>query len=77
MGGPGRVPGRLTPRSATAGTCCPRTSRWSRRSSTATRTRPALDGSHLQHSQRYTLEGSQDEVVRATALRDGMRDLSL
>ena len=36
-----------------------------------------LDGSHLQHSQRYTLEGSQDEVVRATALRDGMRDLSL
>jgi GntR family transcriptional regulator, transcriptional repressor for pyruvate dehydrogenase complex len=36
-----------------------------------------LDGSHLQHSQRYTLEDSQDEVIRATALRDGLRNLTL
>ena len=35
-----------------------------------------LDGSHLQHSQHYTLDGSQDEVVRATTLRDGLRDLN-
>lgn len=35
-----------------------------------------LDGVHLQHSQRYTLEASQDEVVRATSLRDGLRDLN-
>lgn len=36
-----------------------------------------LDSSHLQHSQHYTLAGSQDEVIRATALRDGLRDLTL
>lgn len=35
-----------------------------------------LDASHLQHSQRYTLEGSQAQVVRATALRDGFRELT-
>jgi DNA-binding FadR family transcriptional regulator len=34
-----------------------------------------LDTGHLQHSQRYTLEGSEDTVVRATSLRDGLRDL--
>jgi DNA-binding FadR family transcriptional regulator len=36
-----------------------------------------LDASHLGHSQRYTLEGSPDQVVRATPLRDALRDLSL
>lgn len=32
-----------------------------------------LAGQHLEHSQHYSLEGSQDQVVRATALRDGFR----
>jgi DNA-binding FadR family transcriptional regulator len=36
-----------------------------------------LDASHLGHSQRYTLDGSPDQVVRATPLRDALRDLSL
>jgi DNA-binding GntR family transcriptional regulator len=36
-----------------------------------------LDAGHLQHSQRYTLEGSGDQVVRATSLRDGLRDFGL
>ena len=35
-----------------------------------------LDRGHLQHSQRYTLEGSQGQAVRATALRRGLRDLN-
>jgi GntR family transcriptional regulator, transcriptional repressor for pyruvate dehydrogenase complex len=35
-----------------------------------------LDTGHLGQSQRYTLEGSQDEVVRATPLRDGLRELT-
>jgi GntR family transcriptional regulator, transcriptional repressor for pyruvate dehydrogenase complex len=35
-----------------------------------------LDTNHLQHSQRYTLEGSETQVVRATSLRDGLRDLT-
>jgi DNA-binding FadR family transcriptional regulator len=34
-----------------------------------------VDASHLQRSQRYTLKGSHDQVVRATPLRDGLRDL--
>ena len=32
-----------------------------------------LDASHLRRSQRYTLEGSADQVIRATDLRDGLR----
>lgn len=36
-----------------------------------------LDASHLQHSQRYPLKNSEDQVVRATSLRDGLRDLTL
>jgi GntR family transcriptional regulator, transcriptional repressor for pyruvate dehydrogenase complex len=36
-----------------------------------------LDASHLQHSQRFTLDGSESRVVRATPLRDGLRDLSM
>jgi GntR family transcriptional repressor for pyruvate dehydrogenase complex len=35
-----------------------------------------LDASHLRHSQRYALEGSEGQVVRATALRNGLRDLT-
>jgi GntR family transcriptional repressor for pyruvate dehydrogenase complex len=35
-----------------------------------------LDAGHLQHSQHYTLEGSQSQVVRATSLRDGLRELT-
>ena len=34
-----------------------------------------LDANHLQHSQRYTIEGSENQVVRATSLRDGWPDL--
>jgi DNA-binding FadR family transcriptional regulator len=35
-----------------------------------------LDAGHLQHSQRYALEGSQGQVVQATTLRQGLRDLT-
>jgi GntR family transcriptional repressor for pyruvate dehydrogenase complex len=31
-----------------------------------------LAGQHLQHSQHYSLQGSQDHVVRATSLRGGL-----
>jgi len=36
-----------------------------------------LDASHLQHSQRYTLKDSENQVVRATSLRDGLRTMTL
>ena len=32
-----------------------------------------LAGQHLEHSQRYSLKGSQNQVVRATSLRSGLR----
>jgi GntR family transcriptional repressor for pyruvate dehydrogenase complex len=32
-----------------------------------------LAGQHLEHSQRYSLEGSEDVVVRATSLRNGLQ----
>jgi hypothetical protein len=41
-----------------------------------TETAGRLDASHLKHSQRYALEGSEGQVVRATALRNGLRDLT-
>jgi GntR family transcriptional repressor for pyruvate dehydrogenase complex len=36
-----------------------------------------LDASYLQHSQRYTLRDSENQVVRATSLRDGLRNFTL
>jgi DNA-binding GntR family transcriptional regulator len=36
-----------------------------------------LDASHRQHSQRYTLRDSENQVVRATSLRDGLRSFTL
>jgi DNA-binding FadR family transcriptional regulator len=34
-----------------------------------------IDAGHLTHSQRYALENSESQVIRATALRDRLRDL--
>ena len=34
-----------------------------------------IDAGHLTHSQRYALENSEDQVVRATTLRNGMLNL--
>ncbi len=34
-----------------------------------------IDAGHLTHSQRYALENSESQVIRATTLRDGLRDL--
>ncbi|MFC5752717.1 FadR/GntR family transcriptional regulator [Actinomadura rugatobispora] len=34
-----------------------------------------IDTGHLTHSQRYALENSETQVVRATSLRNGLRDL--
>ncbi|MEN3357105.1 MAG: GntR family transcriptional regulator, transcriptional repressor for pyruvate dehydrogenase complex [Mycobacteriales bacterium] len=34
-----------------------------------------IDAGHLTHSQRYALENSETQVIRATALRDRLRDL--
>ena len=34
-----------------------------------------IDGGHLSHSQRYALENSAAEVIRATTLRNGLREL--
>jgi hypothetical protein len=36
-----------------------------------------LDASHLQHSQRYALKDSENQVVRATSLRGGLRNFTL
>ncbi|ADP81277.1 FadR/GntR family transcriptional regulator [Pseudofrankia inefficax] len=34
-----------------------------------------IDAGHVTHSQRYALENSESQVIRATALRDSLRDL--
>jgi GntR family transcriptional regulator, transcriptional repressor for pyruvate dehydrogenase complex len=36
-----------------------------------------LDASHLRQSQRYALEGSEDQVIRASSLLDGLRQFVL